>query len=139
VHYIAFCLSLYFLCLSFPLCPLCLCVSTLHLKNVCTTWVQNSNFLAVGCGLNDCSCNASDFVELEHDEEPEQSDQGSRLASSRSRKRAWSWNSKLISMRLTSPMSSINVSNSRLASMRVVPFSTMFCAMIGLLLICNAF
>ncbi|MCE2751914.1 MAG: hypothetical protein LW720_08490 [Pirellula sp.] len=26
--------------------------------------MQNSNFLAVGCGLNDCSCNASDFVVL---------------------------------------------------------------------------
>ena len=64
VHHIALCLSLFFLCLSFPLCPLCLCVSTLHLKNVCTTWVQKSNFLAVGCGLNDCSCNASDFVVL---------------------------------------------------------------------------
>jgi len=26
--------------------------------------VQNSDFLAVGCGLNDCSCIASDFVVL---------------------------------------------------------------------------
>jgi hypothetical protein len=26
--------------------------------------VQNSDFLAVGCGLNECSCFASDFVVL---------------------------------------------------------------------------
>jgi hypothetical protein len=29
-----------------------------------TAWVQNSDFLAVGCGLNNCSCLASDFVVL---------------------------------------------------------------------------
>jgi hypothetical protein len=28
------------------------------------TWVHSSDFLAVGCGLNDCSCFASDFVVL---------------------------------------------------------------------------
>jgi len=28
---------------------------------------QNSDFLAVGCGLNDCSCIASDFALLVHD------------------------------------------------------------------------
>jgi hypothetical protein len=26
--------------------------------------MQNSDFLAVGCGLNDCSCIASDLVAL---------------------------------------------------------------------------
>jgi hypothetical protein len=26
--------------------------------------MQNSDFLAVGCGLNDCSCIASDFAVL---------------------------------------------------------------------------